>query len=120
MNGMTLAVSDLVRGVILEVLEIEPSVRPRLEQFALALPELLARSSASWAQLVFGRLGCEEGRQGTFETVVLVSGELTYVGQRLPDDSMRALVALAPRGVSLGSTLAEVTRTARARAEANP
>lgn len=110
MSKLTLAISDIEHGGIVETLHVDPYFAARIESFAMALPEFFAREAVSWAQMTFERLGCAEGREGAFEAVVLVSHDATYVGHRLGEHSHHALVAIATSDHGMGHVMAEVRR----------
>ena len=88
------AFADLRCGMLLaEPHDQQPD--PRLESLAAAMPELFASDRAPW-----------DG-SSAFQHIVLVSREHVHVAMRCSDDPSVALIAIAPRGRSVGSIMAE-------------
>ena len=89
--GIVSAFADLRCGILLADAHGQ-APDPRLESLAASVPELFASERASW-----------DG----FQHIVMVSREHVHVAMRCSDDPSVALIAIAPRGRSVGSIMAE-------------
>lgn len=85
---------DLVRGVILEVVD-GLRTDDALEDFAAAAPELLGSGHVCW-ELVFGAIGKSGTRSPTRE-LMLLSRHQVRVARRSTGDPSAALLSVAPR-----------------------